>query len=329
LFRRDEIWEADQIAKVAYTRGLHELGDGLFAYLQPDGGWGWSNAGLVTAGDTSLLIDTLFDIPLTREMLEAMRSITATRPIDAAVNTHGNGDHCWGNGALPEQISIYATARAVEDMREEPPALVQTLLTADLGPELGEFAARLFGPFHFEGLEARLPSQTFEGRLELRVGERVLELIEVGPAHTRGDAIIHVPDAATVFTGDILFAGGTPVVWAGPSSNWIAACDLVIGLGARTLVPGHGPVTDNGGLSELKRYLEYVRDWARQMFDAGVDPLDAADEIELGEFAEWSAPERIVQNVEQFYCEFDPHRTPTSKLEIYQGMARWAKRHRT
>src|SRR5579863_5384907 len=58
--RRDE-----STVHVAYTKGLHELGDGLYAYLQPDGGWGWSNAGLVTAGGTSLLIDTLYDLRLT------------------------------------------------------------------------------------------------------------------------------------------------------------------------------------------------------------------------------------------------------------------------
>jgi cyclase len=49
------------VATVAHTKGLHGLGDGLDAYLQPDGGWGWSNAGLITAGGTSLLVDTLFD----------------------------------------------------------------------------------------------------------------------------------------------------------------------------------------------------------------------------------------------------------------------------
>ena len=40
-----------------YTRGLHELGDGVYAYLQPDGGWGWSNAGLVVDGEASLLVE--------------------------------------------------------------------------------------------------------------------------------------------------------------------------------------------------------------------------------------------------------------------------------
>src|SRR3954454_12869148 len=112
---------------VAYTRGLHELGDGLYAYLQPDGGWGWSNAGLVTAGGASLLVDTLFDLDLTRAMLEAMRPITESNPLDSAVNTHANGDHCFGNRLLPESTAIYGTKRAVEEMQTAPPPLVHWL----------------------------------------------------------------------------------------------------------------------------------------------------------------------------------------------------------
>jgi glyoxylase-like metal-dependent hydrolase (beta-lactamase superfamily II) len=260
-------------------------------------------------------------------MLDAMRPITEARPIDAAVNTHGNGDHCFGNAALPGATAIYASARAADDMREEPPELLRSVLATDLGPELNAFAERIFGPFQFDGLEARLPSETFEGRLELSVGDRALELIEVGPAHTAGDAIIHVPDAATVFTGDILFSGGTPIVWAGPVGNWIAACETILGLGARTLVPGHGPITDGDGVREVKRYLEHIREQARRMFDAGVEPLAAADEIDLQDFADWTAPERVVQNIQELYSEFDPSRSAPSTIEVFQGMARWAARH--
>jgi cyclase len=45
--------------KIAYTRGLHQVGGGLFAWLQPDGGWGWSNAGLITDAGEALLVDTV------------------------------------------------------------------------------------------------------------------------------------------------------------------------------------------------------------------------------------------------------------------------------
>ena len=80
---------------MSYRKGLHDLGTGCFAWLQPDGSWGWSNAGLVADGDASLLVDTLFDLRLTREMLDAMRdAVPAAARIGTLVNTHANGDHC-------------------------------------------------------------------------------------------------------------------------------------------------------------------------------------------------------------------------------------------
>ena len=48
-----------------YQKGLQETGNGIFSYLQPDGSWGWSNSGLIVDGGQSLLVDTLFDAPMT------------------------------------------------------------------------------------------------------------------------------------------------------------------------------------------------------------------------------------------------------------------------
>jgi cyclase len=314
--------------RVAYRKGLHELGDGLFAYLQPDGTWGWSNAGLVSADGTSLLVDTLFDLDLTREMLDAMRAVTDRHPIDAAMNTHGNGDHCFGNSLLPAGAEVYATAGAGAEMQAAPPQLVDALKDADgLGPEFTQYIRRIFGPFRFEGIELRPPTSTFEGALDLRVGDRDVRLIEVGPAHTDGDAIVHVPDAGVVFTGDILFVEGTPIVWAGPVGNWLAACDRILALGARTLVPGHGPVTDASGVHDVKHYLTHVRDEARGRFEAGMDAEQAADDIDLSDFAGWGDPERIAVNVETVYRELDPARPQPTRPELFVRMARWAARH--
>jgi cyclase len=313
---------------IAYRKGLHELGDGLFAYLQPDGTWGWSNAGLIAADGTSLLVDTLFDLELTRAMLEAMRPVTDTRPIDAAMNTHGNGDHCFGNELLPADAAIYATVKASAEMQATPPQLVNLLKTAEGLPEdLAAYTRRIFGPFRFEGIELRPPTATFEGELELRVGDRAVRFVEVGPAHTDGDAIVHVPDAGVVFTGDILFVEGTPIVWAGPFENWLRACDRILALEARVLVPGHGPVTDAKGVHEVKRYLAYVRDEAKARFDAGMDAERAADDIDLSDFAGWGDPERIAVNVATAYRELDPSLSEPSRPELFQRMARWGARH--
>lgn len=310
-----------------YARGLHELGDGLHAYLQPDGGWGWSNAGLITADGASLLVDTLFDHKLTRAMLDAMAPITARSPINAAVNTHGNGDHCYGNELLAPEVKLYATVQAVQDMEAVPPSLMSVLMQADLGPSWNEFVRECFGEFSFEGIELRVPDTTFSGTLDLDVGGRRVSLVELGPAHTGGDAIVHVPDAGVVFTGDLLFIEGTPIMWAGPVANWLGALDRLLGLGAHTFVPGHGPVTGAEGAREVKRYLEYVRDEARRRFDAHMDPDEAADDIDLAPFEGWSDPERIVVNVHSLYREFDPARPAVSPAELFLKMAGWTDRH--
>jgi cyclase len=259
-----------------YDLGLHELGDGCFAYLQPDGGWGWSNAGLVVGDGASLLVDTLFDLTLTRRMLDTMDAVTRTAPIATLVNTHANGDHCYGN-QLVDQAEIIASAATAHEMTEVPPSMMAALNAAP--GEVGDLFRGFFGAFDFDGIEMRMPTRTFERRLDIEVGGRAVELIEVGPAHTAGDTIAHVPDARTVYTGDILFINGTPIVWAGPLSNWVVACDLMLGMDIDTVVPGHGPITDKAGVAEVRDYLAFVDTEATARQRAGVDAFDAARDI--------------------------------------------------
>ena len=111
-----------------YTKGLHDLGNDVYAYLLPDGSWGWSNAGLVVDGEQSLLVDTLFDLALTREMLAAMRDATgAARSIDTLVNTHANGDHWFGN-QLVHGAQIIASKACAQEMQELPPSRIADMM---------------------------------------------------------------------------------------------------------------------------------------------------------------------------------------------------------
>ena len=79
------------ISKIPFELGLYEVALGVYAYLQPDGGWGFSNSGLIVGRDESFLVDTLFDLKHTRIMLKKMEEITTDHPIVAALNTHENG----------------------------------------------------------------------------------------------------------------------------------------------------------------------------------------------------------------------------------------------
>lgn len=302
---------------------VHEAGDGCWAYVQRDGSWGWSNAGLVVGDGQSLLVDTLFDLPLTAAMLAALEPHTAAAPIGTLVNTHANGDHCYGN-ELVADAEIIASVAAAHEMEEVPAALLGSLV--DAPGEIGELFRSFFGEFQFAGITTTLPTRTFEGRLTLDVAGREVELIEVGPAHTRGDVLAYVPDTRTVFTGDILFINGTPIVWAGPLANWVAACDLMLGMDVDVVVPGHGPLTDKAGIVAVRDYLAYVDNEATARHDAGMDAFDAAREIAAeigagGDFAAWGEAGRIAVNVETVYRTLDPdHRTP-DVVEQFRRMA--------
>jgi cyclase len=309
----------------AYTKGLHELGEGLWAYLQPRGQWGYSNAGLIAGDGDSMLVDTLFDLKLTREMLEQMKPITSTRPIGSLVNTHANGDHCYGNELVPDRATIYATVAAADEMKEVPPALLDALKSVP-DPEIAEFANHAFGDFDFADVSGRDPDETFVRELTLSVGGREVMIRDLGPAHTRSDSIVLVPSARTVFTGDLVFVEGTPIAWAGPIGNWTAACDTIAGLDVETVVPGHGPVTDRQGVLDVKRYFEFVFAEGRERFESGMDAMDAAFDIDLGEFADLSDCERIVVTVETIYRDLDPSRPAADPALMFRGMGAYLMR---
>lgn len=306
-----------------FTLGLHETGEGTYAYLQPDGGWGYSNAGLVVGDGSSLLVDTLFDLRLTEAMLASMSPVTKLAPISQLVNTHANGDHCYGN-QLVRDAEIVASVATAHEMAEVPPAMMAALNNAP--GEVGDLFRRFFGDFQFDGIELVPPTRTFSGRLDLDVGGRHVELIEVGPAHTKGDTIAYVPDAKTVYTGDILFIGGAPIVWAGPLENWIAACDLIASLDVETVVPGHGPVTDKAGVAQVRDYLTFVLREAEGHRNAGVDAFDAAKEIAkslLGSsaFGDWQEFGRISVNVDTVYRSRDAEHKSPDVIEQFRRMA--------
>jgi glyoxylase-like metal-dependent hydrolase (beta-lactamase superfamily II) len=301
----------------AYERGVHEVADGVFAYLQPDGSWGWSNAGLVVGDGGSLLVDTLFDLKLTREMLDQLAPVAGR--IDTVVNTHANGDHCWGNELLGD-ARIIASKECADEIGAPPPETLAALVqeAPNMGV-LGEFLARIFGPFDFTDITVRKPDSTFEGELTLSVDGKDVRLIEVGPAHTRGDILVHVPGERVVFTGDILFVGGHPIVWTGPVSNWVAALDRILEMDVDTVVPGHGPIVDKGAVIDEREYLLWVEREATQRFAGGLSALDAARDM-LGEYRHWGESERLVVNVAAVYRELDPDRPP-SFVDLFAQMA--------
>jgi cyclase len=309
-----------------YPAGLTQVAPGIHAWLQPNGAWGESNAGLVVGTGESLLVDTLWDLRLTRRMLDAMGPVVADAPIRTLVNTHGDGDHWFGNAATGVEEIIATDAAAQHEMRAVTPGSMVSLRKLGAALEVagrspvpypargavgssGRFLRGMVGPYEHGGIPLRRPDRTFSGRLELDVGGRKVELIEVGPAHTHGDLIVHVPDARVVFAADVAFVGSTPVMWVGPLERWLRALDTIEALEPEVVVPGHGPVTDVAGLATLRAYWAYLDATARPLLSRGLKPTAVARQIVTSEdyssqpFAGWECPERAVINVHTFARE--------------------------
>lgn len=320
------------MSKWQFTKGLHDLGRGAYAYLQPSGTWGYSNAGLLIDGDQSLLVDTLFDERLTAEMLGIMQDATGVgaEKIGVVVNTHSNGDHTFGNRLVKNAVIIASEATARE-MREEgsPAALAQMMKNTDAMGEVGAFFKRIFSAFDFGGVTLRLPDETFAGEHTLKVGDKQVVLIQVGPAHTAGDVIAFVPSNRVVYTGDILFIDGTPIAWAGPVANWIKACDRILALDVDVVVPGHGPLTDKAGVKRMQDYLVFVDQEARKRQAAGMNSWDAAQDIALGSFGKWLDAERLAVTVDTIYREITGDASHRNILELFGRMAELERRYAT
>ncbi len=309
----------------AYREGLARISDRIWCYLQPDGGLGLSNAGLVAPREQSagaLLVDTFFDLAHTRRLLDAIASQVGA-PIRRVVNTHHNGDHCWGNQLLPE-AEIVGHCSVPADMAKLPPAALQAL--RDAPGDLPGLAAMREGlaRFDFSGIELTPPTRLFDERLELEVDGLAVELLHVGPAHTTGDVIVHVPAEGVIFAGDVLFRLCTPLGWEGTFARWIAALERIAGLGAHTIVPGHGPLCGPEGALEMRDYLTYVREESARRFAAGMPAERAAAEIDLGPYAGWLEPERIVFQVDRAYRELrgEPPDAPIDFLRLAGEMER-------
>lgn len=297
---------------------LREVADGVYAWVAATGGWGWSNAGLITDGGADpLLVDTLFDLRLTGEMLDAMKaSVPAASHIGTLVNTHANGDHCYGN-ELVTGASIVASTRAAAEMERLPASSLAAMVA---GAPAGSFFHRIFGGFAFDGITDAFPTRTFDGTLEIDVGDTPVSLVELGPAHTAGDVIAYVPSRRVVFTGDLLFVGGHPIVWAGPVGNWVAALDRILELDVDVVVPGHGPVTDLAAVRELRAYFVELEAAALPLWQDGLSPLEAARVLRIDRAAGWGEAERLVVNVAACFRQFAPSEEPLDIAGLFAGM---------
>lgn len=274
-----------------WSTGMVEVADGVYAYVQADGGFCISNAGLVAGPDGCLAIDALFTPAMTRAFQAAIARVSS-RPVRMLLDTHHHIDHTLGNALFPE-ASVLAHAAARREMER-----VGLPLDILLG-----MAPHFRG--QLDGVSLRLPDVTFDGGVTLYLGDIECRLLHFGTAHTVGDVMVHLPARRVLFAGDVAFHDVTPLAFEGHIGKWIEVAKRVEAMpDVDVVVPGHGPAGTKDDVRRMRGYLQLVHEEARRAFDQGMPPEEAAKAIPLGEYASWREPERVLPNVLRLYQEF-------------------------
>jgi len=136
--------------------------------------------------------------------------------------------------------------------------------------------------------------------------------------------LVYVPDERVVFTGDILFIGGHPVVHTGPVEHWISACELILGLDVDVVVPGHGPVIRKPEVVRFRDYLRRLHDHAVTAHQQGKTVLQAVREFDLEALADLGNPERLLLSIGAVYRQLNGDGTPAA-WELWRGVPALAR----
>ncbi|SHG73420.1 MBL fold metallo-hydrolase [Streptoalloteichus hindustanus] len=283
---------------------LEEISDGLYAYVQPDGGWFISNCGALVGRHGVISVDACSTAQRTLAYLDALSTVT-DQPVRTAVVTHHHADHTYGLYLFQD-----ATIIAHEHCRQ-----------AVIDQGLGLRSVPWLAPVDWGDIRLAPATLTYTDRLTLWLDDLRCEVLHVGrPAHTVGDTIVWVPDRKVLYAGDLISNGVTPVLLHGSLTGWIHVLEHVVKpLGAHTVVPGHGPVCGPETIDHVLDYLHFVQRVATETKQAGLTPLQAAHETDLGEFRDLVDPERIVLNLHRAHAELDGL-TPGQSLNMRSAM---------
>jgi cyclase len=273
-----------------------EVAAGVYAYLQPDGGWCLNNAGVIRSGCQVAIVDTAATEKRARLLRDQVARIEPTPP-RYVINTHFHGDHTFGNYLFPE-AAVIAQRQTRADM------VMSGLHLQSLWPHV-EWGAVELAP----------PTILFHERMVLHVGDIRMELLNVGPAHTTADTVVWLPEERVLFTGDIVMSGVTPFLPMGTVSGSLVAVDRLRGLNPRVVVTGHGVLSGIEVFDEVGAYLRWLQGLAREGMAAGVSPIEVARQATLGEFGRWLDVERLVANLHRAYAD-ELGDAPSSGVDI-------------
>ena len=278
------------------TPYLEELAAGVYAYVQPDGGWMVNNCGFAVDGSgDAVLVDTTSTEQRNRGLLAELTGVAPGGP-RIAVNTHHHPDHTYGNGFLPASTTIVGHHLCRAGVLR-----AGLLATHELPADYGD-------------LVVRPPDLTFDRDVTLHLDDFAVELMVMGPAHSTNDVGVWLPEQKVMFAGDLAFSGGHPIFLEGSLAGFRTAVRRMRDLAPAALLPGHGPACrgDEVGrvLDDLEGYVDHIEALALESHAAGLSPLEAALKHRDGPYADWPEAERVVCNLHRAYVELTDWEPP-------------------
>jgi len=284
-----------------------EVADNVYAYIQGRGEWFVNNSGLIVVNDFAVIVDSLCNEKRAEKMLKDYREVT-DKDFRFLVNTHGHPDHVWTNHVFN------AVTIANEEARKD-------TLSAFV-----EIYQSLFPDLDFSGAKITPQDLTFEKRMKIH-GEIEILLNHPGTAHTKGDCYVYLPKRKVVFCGDLLFTKPcTPLALGGSVKGYIAALNELLSLDAEIYIPGHGSIGGREEVEAARHYMEFVYEEAKKRFERGMNWLEAAIDIDLGEFKSWGERERIIANVARAYADLEQRdMNLTEMIEVAKKMLEYAR----
>jgi glyoxylase-like metal-dependent hydrolase (beta-lactamase superfamily II) len=257
--------------------GVHVLADGRINLVP--------NVGIVVGERAVLVVDTGMGVANGERVLDEARRLADGRRLYLTV-THFHPEHGWGAQVFRDEATLITNELQRTELVEKFTPFVELFST--FSPTIAEILAdvELVEPDVTYGVEARLD-----------LGGTIAELREVGPAHTRGDQIVWLPQQRVLFAGDLAENRFFPILPDDDAHGtpWIDALALLEAMQPDVVVPGHGGTGNASLIGEVRAYLDDVRTRVRK---------GTADADEIRErYADWDNPEWISFAIERFRAE--------------------------
>ena len=230
--------------KISFT----EVGEGLWAFTAE----GDPNSGVIIGDDSVMIVEAQATPRLANKVIEKVREVT-DKPISHVVLTHYHAVRVLGASAFGAQqiiMSDMARAMVVERGQE------------DWDSEFQRFPRLFEGHESIPGLT--WPTTTFSDTMSVYLGNRRVDLMHLGRAHTAGDIVIHVPDANVMFTGDIVEYHSACYCGDGHFADWGDTLDEIKAFGVDAIAPGRGDALM--GRDMVDRAIENTRDFVDSTF---------------------------------------------------------------